>query len=774
MSSTSAKLTFLDRTGTAVTCLSIYTSTDSTEALAVIDPDEARTYCEESLQLLEGCKYEYAFEDESFCLTEEFGTGIVEQSSNPKLLHCGSISTGLSTGRLGLIATNLDGVAIGYAAVEVRSRKIDYRDDYRHMLEDISEQSVDLLLQLRSPSAVRVAPDPGKDSATIHQRFAFLNGLISSNSFNNAIRRIVSHPHRSWESEEIEHLTRRGFRPDARSMRQLAKAPNRAGLSPEHPLAKTIGSLPERILISRSNNTSDTPENRFVKFALQVFAGFLSSVHARLDALKNESDARLIHEVENLRKRIETYLSNDFFRDVSDPQFMPLGSPVLQRKEGYREVLQAWLRFDLAARLVWHGGEDVYGAGQRDIATLYEYWVFFRLIKIVANTFSLTLPLCDSLLEVTADGFGLKLKSGRHLAIEGTYKGEARTLRVKFSYNRTFGHSEVRRKSGSWTERMRPDYTLSLWPAEFTEMEAEDAELMVHIHFDAKYRIESVEQLFGVSDVDLNIEKNDQRNGRYKRADLLKMHAYRDAIRRTHGAYVLYPGSKSKQWSGFHEIIPGLGAFQMRPSGGDDAVETFVKEVVKHVCDRATLREKVSYHYYTADTAEPIGTVTRRFPERTISSPNRHPPIAESRVLLCECESSLQISWFISQNLCCFNLDALQLNDDLDFRAFASDYILLLGSGEKSNWALCKVIDGGNKICDRKSLEILGYSSEVKGNTFLTFRIIFDPEYSIADLDLEHIRSLFEGSNSNSPRCLSLAQLLASPIFTGTKFSLES
>ena len=50
------------------------------------------------------------------------------------------------------------------------------------------------------------------------------------------------------------------------------------------------------------------------------------------------------------------------------------------------------------------------------------------------------------------------------------------------------------------------------------------------------------------------------------------MHAYRDAIRRTAGAYVLYPGNDGddKRFEefdhrGFHEVLPGLGAFAIRP-----------------------------------------------------------------------------------------------------------------------------------------------------------------------------------------------------------------
>ena len=30
-----------------------------------------------------------------------------------------------------------------------------------------------------------------------------------------------------------------------------------------------------------------------------------------------------------------------------------------------------WLQFDLASKLIWQGGDDVYKAGKKDIALLY-------------------------------------------------------------------------------------------------------------------------------------------------------------------------------------------------------------------------------------------------------------------------------------------------------------------------------------------------------------------------------------------------------------------
>ena len=76
---------------------------------------------------------------------------------------------------------------------------------------------------------------------------------------------------------------------------------------------------------------------------------------------------------------------------------------------------------------------------------------------------------------------------------------------------------------------------------------------------------------------------------------------YKDAIRRTGGAYVLYPGETSVIQKGFHEIIPGLGAFPVRPSklnSGIGDLKAFILEVIEHFVNRASQREKMAYKVY--------------------------------------------------------------------------------------------------------------------------------------------------------------------------------
>ena len=111
-----------------------------------------------------------------------------------------------------------------------------------------------------------------------------------------------------------------------------------------------------------------------------------------------------------------------------------------------------------------------------------------------------------------------------------------------------------------------------------------------------------LESLFGQTNA--NDADAESEEGNYKRQDLLKMHDYRDAIKRSQGAYVLYPGRHvvAEKFKGFfHEILPGLGAFGVAPdengaAQGLQPLEDFLDQVLAHLGDRTTAQERVSYH----------------------------------------------------------------------------------------------------------------------------------------------------------------------------------
>lgn len=85
-----------------------------------------------------------------------------------------------------------------------------------------------------------------------------------------------------------------------------------------------------------------------------------------------------------------------------------------------------------------------------------------------------------------------------------------------------------------------------------------------------------------------------------KRADLLKMHTYNDALRDSIGSYVLYPRTEEPtKLPKFHEIAPRVGAYVMKPGNAEalEGLKGFFEEVFHHQADR------FSQYRYLADTS---------------------------------------------------------------------------------------------------------------------------------------------------------------------------
>lgn len=782
-------LNFLAGDGSQVCDLTLYVQgnwkpqASGVEPLLIISAEQAKDDGEGRVQLLEGVRYEYALSKPEFRLTlaQHYTDtqGIVLPSQVSGRSHCGVLNPGLATGRLPMVVRDASGKELGRADLEVRSRKLNYKADYQEMLEEITEQCVDLLQELKAPSLFNAEPDPGHDPATLAQRFAFVRALLQSTGFDNALHRITTHPHQIWQHESHDRSTAHGFKPSGKVLRQLAQGNRRVAVPVTHPMHTTLATLPEYVTVTRATPTQDTPENRFVKFALRSFHGFLDTMRSRV--VDMAKDARLVLEITALCTKLDEALGSEMLRHVGEPNFLPLGSPTLQRREGYREVLQAWLNFAMAAKLVWHGGEQVFGAGQRDVATLYEYWVFFKLLGVVASVFNLDKPANETLLEQTADGFGLKLKAGKFMALTGRSTQLGRVLEVQFSYNRSFRATQKPRVPGSWTENLRPDYTLSLWPVGFTAEEAELQELMVHVHFDAKYRIDQVtallseptdaaamdEEALGTA---LDAEKQDESRGSYKRADLLKMHAYRDAIRRTQGAYVIYPGQlgADKRLESFHEVLPGLGAFALRPGVGTTVLEAFLRDVVNHVADRASAREQHSFHtWQTYETAQPPSVQEQRtayivVPEKAATGNVRNTPLREIFVVVGWVKSDAHLQWVLKERKYNFRMGSTPGALRLSAQVVGATYLLLHGDNNKAVPGLFRILNPseGPRVHSKAEVEAMQYPTKPTQEAYLVYDVEPAVEFDGTDWDYPALANKPAAAAIGHPFSISLQELL--------------
>jgi hypothetical protein len=418
------------------------------------------------------------------------------------------------------------------------------------------------------------------------------------------------------------------------------------------------------------------------------------------------------------------------------------------------------------------------------VAALYEYWVFFKLLDIVKKTFHLELTEEDEkkLVKTDKDHINLELKQGRRIMIGGIYHTDTRLLKVRLYYNRIFSTSDQLDKSGSWTTAMRPDYTLSIWPGNIDETEAEKQDLIVHIHFDAKYKLNRIllnekepdeTHTFEDEDADLseedllmNQEKREEEKGIYKRVDLLKMHAYKDAIRRTSGAYILYPGSENKPpLKGFHEILPGLGAFCMRPNNietDSKEIERFLCDVLAHMLNRASQRERMSYHAYEIYNSEP-SVLCESMPEPYGSDRSLIPE--ETFVLLGSYKDEDHLQWILNNGI--YNLRTGTKNGSVYLKQeITSAKYLLLHKGDKQ--LFIKLNGQGPRMMPKEDLEKKPYHHLYSPS--LPYYIVFDlnvmeteNEFKNVKWDIKQMISdgvLGKGRSSAEPRGISMVELM--------------
>ena len=765
---------------------------DSSAPIVEIDEVEAREHGETPVQLRESERYEYEVLPEngddlrlrcslsnrrrSLANSGARDAGLIETRT-----FCGTLLLELVQG-----AVDSDKTAVASSLIDVRSLKLDYRTEYRGMLRRLADEIAGLVADSRSSAKVgfQSSFEDRSEEGWLQIQLELLRETLDSSDFASAMQRILSYPHERLTTVMDSVPTDRAIRWTSSAVRQLVANNPRRALPAGHPLRAATGleTVAERVSIPRRSRDLDTPENRFIKFSLGEFRAFLTHAQVVFESCKGWGASASL--AKRLSRSIDDWLARSLFREIGPMTLAPLGSPVLQRKAGYREILRWWLRFRTAAELSWEGGEDLFKAGQRDVASLYEYWLFFVLLDWFYRVCrGGDRPAVEELVDGLDEGSpNLRLRKRIEMGpFVGVFQGSSRSLNARFSYNRRFEVTQDRDVGGSWTRRMHPDYTLTFWPEDLSEADADRQELLVHVHFDAKYRVQDIESLFGTEGTD---DADDEVEGNYKRQDLLKMHAYRDAIKRSQGAYVLYPGrvNAAVKLKGFHEILPGLGAFGVAPdengvARGMESLEKFLDEVLAHLGNRTTAQERVSYHVAESYTLkeEPVQYGSLVLAERDeMSDTTRALPPSEHHVVVAWYDSPKQLAWTLDKGIANVRLGDRPGTWHIPPELASARHVLLRTHGGKVAEGLFRLTKPGYKVYSARDLMAKGYPGAAGGEIYAVFDVEPDVAYAGRKWDEPEVTKqikTFESRRSYrqvntlhrrspDPRVLSLQELL--------------
>lgn len=201
-----------------------------------------------------------------------------------------------------------------------------------------------------------------------------------------------------------------------------------------------------------------------------------------------------------------------------------------------------------------------------------------------------------------------------------------------------------------------------------------------------------------------------------------------DAIRRTGGSYVLYPGNHSKNQRGFHEIIPGLGAYAVSPSKVDDGINdlrAFVVEVVEHLCNRASQRERLAYRTYDIfnTVPKPSENLQALLPEPYNNNRSILPD--ETFVLIASVDSEERHTWIKKQ--CLYPISIETGSVVFNVEVVTSKFLLLYSKNELCSGKLWRIPNNGFRSFSKEKLADMGYPFPT-GESYLVVDIeVFEP-----------------------------------------------
>lgn len=482
---------------------------------------------------------------------------------------------------------------------EVIPDKMNYEEDYIRLTEALAQVCSGLLLEYSGVTS-NVYKQIEENQNTLLEQFVFLRQFCYSQNLFALFESIKRNPDRLLVQEDE-------FKPLGCGKPSKKYYTNPFSYSKRWGVVKDSKSgngmyMPQMVAVTKKHDSVDTLANRFIKFAFEKFNGVCIELIETLNSEALVKQSECCNEAKTIHSMLEKILRDSFFDEVGPLDIMPQNNQVLQKREGYSQIFSAYAMIDLALQLDWKGKDNVYEGESKNVALLYEYWLFFELYKIIRSIDGCELvSIKENPFLLIDDGITISLEQGKKSC--QAFEIKRYKMKINLYYNRTFSKTEFHttRYEGSYSRPFRPDYTIAIYPNIYTkgryngEEEAIKNGSVCYIHFDAKYRITDLTTLIGKSvdsldEEELIDDKIESVINTYKRGDLLKMHTYNDAIRRTIGSYVLYPGAEDSSkknctfFSLYDEILPGVGAFAIRPSidaAGENELKDFITALIK-------------------------------------------------------------------------------------------------------------------------------------------------------------------------------------------------
>ncbi len=460
--------------------------------------------------------------------------------------------------------------------IEVRSKKIDYFNQYSAMIAELSQYALGIIFETNSPLYQEFEIDY-KNKTTYYEDFMFLEYLFRPENLPSIFEYLSKNLYSRLEEYDEVVPTSFASNIGGDELINILNNPDKLQKTDSDiKLANYLnGFLPLEVDEISYKDSVDVAENRFLKYFLELIRDLIEKL------LANSKEGYIQDKLRFFDEEVIYYLSNKLFTDIGTLDYIPYNSQVLQKKEGYRDIFQFFLMLEFSFKLSWDNLNNQFKGFEKKLSELYEYWCYFKILKVL-NELSISKVDFEDVFEVNKDNWSMDIKRGVKSIKTFNLNLFDKEIMIEFFYNKTFSNNT---KYKSYSLAFRPDYSLLIYIGGKEYF----------IHFDAKYRSELEvinfynkigDKTFTQIENEVNSrDSNEEKNRIFKDGDIYKMHTYKDSILKTEGSYVLYPGNVHKLFRQVEDlIIPSVGAFPLAPGNGGDEeynLAIFIKNVIK-------------------------------------------------------------------------------------------------------------------------------------------------------------------------------------------------
>lgn len=425
--------------------------------------------------------------------------------------------------------------------LEVYPTKLDYKNDYRALLNEVNEEIYNLAYHFIKRTYLQGSAKVYKEPS-LAEFYRLID--FHFDQYKHSIERIERSSHQRLVEKYIECRGDQLRRANPKSLAYLRKNAGKFIETDNGILIDGKSIMPVKGLLAKKEHTVDTHENRYVKWTMKRIVTRLKDLNRALQKSysygNGKMDFLLISKLEMMIEWLERKEKSSFWKQVGKLD-RSITSLVLQMATGYRTVLQVYTT--ISRSIVLQG--QIYKMSIKDIATLYEYWTFLKLGQILGEK---CIPISQDIVKVNSEGLFVTLDKSRSAERRYVHPVTNEEITLKYQYDTTSNRVP--------TVQQKPDSMLSIGK--------KGKEYQYQYVFDAKYR--------------LDLETNPVMPGPMQE-DINTMHRYRDSLvvntgdryeRTAFGAYVLFPWGDEKKYAE-HPLYRSIetvniGAFPFLPN----------------------------------------------------------------------------------------------------------------------------------------------------------------------------------------------------------------